>query len=404
MIRLASFGEVLKPNRRKFLLADDQDADLVGMRLYGQGPFHREHKRAEQIQKKTHYIIRSGDVIYNKLFAWKGAFGIVPPAFDGMFVSDKFPTFELDTTLVDPRYLLWYFRYPGLWEQARNGSTGSAALSKFTLNPPKFDELTIPLPPLDEQILVAAELDRLNSAASRVDHLRAAAAVRMEAVMTAVINSSISDSALALGTLGESLLAKPRNGWSPRCDNLQGGTPVLSLGAVTGFHFKASHHKLTSEPIRPAAHYWASPGDLLITRSNTQELVGHAAIYDGEPTPCIFPDLMMRIRVDPERADTRFVWYWLQSGHAREFVQRSAQGTSPTMKKINQATVMNILFPAHLTVAKQVTIRNRLDRIQSLELRLRERLSRASQVASEIVPSTISNSFMGLTTHARNVQ
>lgn len=158
---VVAFGEILTPNRRPYLLGDDEDANLVGMRLYALGPFHRELKPAGQIRKKSHFVIRQGDVIYNKLFAWKGTFGIVPPGLDGMFVSDKFPTYALDDTRVDPSYLRWYFRHPEIWEQARRLSTGSAALSKLTLNPPKFLDLTIPLPPIEEQRRVVEKLDRL---------------------------------------------------------------------------------------------------------------------------------------------------------------------------------------------------------------------------------------------------
>src|SRR5579859_4464974 len=94
----AKFGEFLRPSLRPYNLGSDEDANLVGMRLYGAGPFHRELKPAIQIAKKSHFVIRTGDVIYNKLFAWKGTFGVVPPNLDRMFVSDKFPTYELDRT------------------------------------------------------------------------------------------------------------------------------------------------------------------------------------------------------------------------------------------------------------------------------------------------------------------
>ncbi len=112
------FGSFLRPNSRPHTLAPDEDANLVGMRLYGSGPFHRELKPAMQIAKKSHFVIRRGDVIYNKLFAWKGTFGIVPGELDGMFVSDKFPTYELDRRQVDENWLKWYFRCPQVWEQA----------------------------------------------------------------------------------------------------------------------------------------------------------------------------------------------------------------------------------------------------------------------------------------------
>jgi type I restriction enzyme S subunit len=158
-----AFEEFLRPNARAYELGADEDADLVGMRLYGLGPFHRERKPGIRIRKKSHFRIRRGDVIYNKLFAWKGTFGVVPEELNGMFVSDKFPTYTLERSKVDEGYLRWYFRFPGLWDQARGMSTGSAALSKLTLNPPKFLKLTIPARPLPQQKLIAARLDALDA-------------------------------------------------------------------------------------------------------------------------------------------------------------------------------------------------------------------------------------------------
>lgn len=76
---------------------------------------------------------------------------------------------------------------------------------------------------------------------------------------------------------------------------------------MTGFEYRPSEFKRTSEPTDPDAHYWLQSGDLLMTRSNTERLVGHAAIYTGEPSPCIYPDLVMRLPVDRDVADTRFV-------------------------------------------------------------------------------------------------
>ena len=153
------FSELMRPNSRPCTLAPDQDANLVGMRWYGHGPFHRELKSAMRILKKSHFRIRSGDVIYNKLFAWRGSFGIVPPELDGMFVSDKFPTYELDRGKVNDSYLAWFFRHTDVWDQSQRMSTGSAALSKLTLNPPKFLQLEIPLPSMHEQERITRKID-----------------------------------------------------------------------------------------------------------------------------------------------------------------------------------------------------------------------------------------------------
>ena len=377
---LVPFREFLRPHTRPYELGAHEDANLVGMRLYGGGPFHRELKPALRIAKKSHFVIRSGDIIYNKLFAWKGAFGVVPPSLDGMFVSDKFPTYELDRAKVDERYLAWYFRIPELWQQAEAMSAGSAALSKLTLNPPKFLLLEIPLPPLVEQQRLAARIDEL---AAKVSEARAlhrysteAAAALSKAYLTKLLGGRG-----ATGTLSEVLEGKPRNGWSAKCDNRAEGIPVLSLAAVTGFQYRKDAFKRTTEPTSENAHYWLESGDLLITRSNTPDLVGHAAIYDGDPTPCIYPDLMMKLVVNERRAITRFVWLWLQTTTARDYVRLHAKGTSSTMKKISQPIVMSIPFPTAITLREQQQL---LEQFKTVEATLAFAKNTQAQAAAEV--------------------
>lgn len=393
--RRLPFSAFVRPNIRPYTLGPDEDANLVGMRWYGEGPFHRELKLATRIQKKTHFVIREGDVIYNKLFAWKGAFGIVPASLDGMFVSDKFPTYFLDTATVNPRFLEWYFRAPALWEQARRMSTGSAAISKLTLNPPRFLELQAPVPSPSEQQAIVDTLDALAAMTRKARTLRSQADKESMALVRACL-TQLTSGIEAAGTLADVLFEPPRNGWSARCDNMDDGTPVLTLSAVTGFHFDGTAFKRTSLPTDPDAHYWLEEGDLLMTRSNTPELVGHAAIYDGAPQPCIYPDLMMRLRVNEDRASKRFVWYWLQSPRVRQYVQRRAKGTSPTMKKISQPIAMQIPFPTHLGLQAQHAICEQLDLMQSRLTGLAPLQSEISTQLANLVPATVSRTFSSL--------
>lgn len=351
--RQFKFSEFLTPNSRPYMLGSMEDANLLGVRWYGEGPFHRELKPAIKIAKKSHFLIRAGDVIYNKLFAWKGTFGLVPQSLDGMFASDKFPTYDLNRNKVSERFLSWYFRYPPLWELAREKSTGSAAVSKLTLNPPKFLELSLSAPAdVSTQEAIA---DRLDEDARRINEIRtlkASAETELRALSVAITSKVLADIP-ADGHLGSVLIGKPRNGWSPKCDNSEDGVPVLSLSAVTGFHYKPSAIKRTSLHTDPNAHYWLVPNDLLMSRSNTPDLVGHAAIYTGNPQPCIYPDLLMRLQVDEAQALKRFIWYWLQTKQTRAFIESKAKGTSPTMKKISQTIVCAIPYPKNLSVELQ---------------------------------------------------
>ncbi len=392
--RELKFRDFLRPNLRPYLLGPTEDANLVGMRLYGGGPFHRELKSGLRIAKKSHFTIRAGDIIYNKLFAWKGAFGIVPASLDGMLVSDKFPTYDLDRSQVNESWLMWYFRYPAVWEEARLLSKGSAALSKLTLNPPKFLQLTMPVPPPSVQMEIIARLEAVALKVTEAQELRRETERESKAVFHATLDQ-ICRICPPDGELKDVLSSPPRNGWSASCDNADGGTPVLSLGAVTGFRYRRTEFKRTSLYANADGHFWLNAGDLLITRSNTPELVGHAAIYDGHPTPCIYPDLIMRLAVNQNSVNTRFVWYWLQTSIARQHIQKRAKGTSPTMKKISQSVVSSIPFPSSLSISRQFEIVKELDELQGRVDSLRTVQHESAAELDALIPSTIAMAFSG---------
>jgi type I restriction enzyme S subunit len=186
--------------------------------------------------------------------------------------------------------------------------------------------LTIPLPTLSEQRRIVERLETLSGRVEEAKTLRKRSERDARLLIKAVLGSLV-PADKDLGRLGDFLLDSPRNGWSAKCDNADDGVAVLTLGAVTGYRYDPRSHKRTSLATNPTAHYWLRAGDLLVTRSNTPELVGHAAIYDGRPHPCIYPDLMMRVTVDESRADMRFVWYWLQSPVVRRHIEVKAKGT-----------------------------------------------------------------------------
>jgi len=356
------FDAIFSRVERKVMVEDDKLYSTVGVRWYGNGAFVREHLRGADISRKKQWVIRSGDVVYNKLFAWKGSFAVAEDAVDGHLVSDKFPTYRLNSSRVDTRYIRYFFQTPGLALQALDLSKGAAAISKLTLNPPQFWDLTIPLPDLPEQQRLAALLEECDQRLAETARSAAAGFSAGKALLVSSIAAALGDVGVG-GQLGSVLLEKPRNGWSAPCDNQESGVPVLSLRAVTGFVYREREFKRTSETTDPSAHYWLQPGDLLMTRSNTPELLGHAAIYNGSPTPCIYPDLMMRLRVDPTKAETRFVHYWLRSAPVRDYIRTTGRGTSSTMKKIAQDDVMAIPFPVSLGLPDQRRIVAGLDEL-----------------------------------------
>lgn len=143
----------------------------------------------------------------------------------------------------------------------------------------------------------------------------------------------------------EDLLREPlRNGHSARATQEPDGIRTLSLTAVTQGRFIDENTKLTSASPERVADLWLESGDILIQRSNTPELVGTAAIYRGGKGWAIFPDLLIRIRVNslilPE-----YLALLLSSGRARRYFKAKAKGLAGSMPKIDQSTISDFEVP-----------------------------------------------------------
>lgn len=387
------FRDLLRPNSRPYTLGDDQDANLVGMRLYGVGPFHRELKPAMQIAKKTHFVIRAGDVIYNKLFAWKGTFGIVPPDLDGMYVSDKFPTYELNRERVDEGFLRWFFRHRDVWEQARVMSTGSAALSKLTLNPPKFLDLEIPLPPLDEQRRMAEHIDALAAKVEEARGLRSQASTEAEGVFSAVCENALTQARRLAPSCNLASLVDPDRGISygvvQTGANCPGGVPTLRAGDLRWFHVNTEGVKLV-DPIIEKGY--------LRTRLRGGELLLRIRGGVGELAVCPMSlkgsNVSREIAVIPltNAVLPPFAMYLLSARSAQEKMHGNVRGTSYVGINLKDVRQLELPVPSiqqqERILAELRSIKAKIDGMEGLQ----------AQVAAELdamLPAILDKAFKG---------
>jgi len=140
------------------------------------------------------------------------------------------------------------------------------------------------------------------------------------------------------------LSEKLRNGKSAKTAKDGNGVRVLTLSAVTDGEFTLENTKIGQFDPEKVEDLWLEPGDLLIERSNTAELVGTTRLYDGEKNFAIYPDLVIRARVTEVLLD-KYAELALQSHRSHSFLREKARGTSGSMQKINQSIIGDVLIP-----------------------------------------------------------
>lgn len=161
------------------------------------------------------------------------------------------------------------------------------------------------------------------------------------------------------------LLSEPlRNGHSAREAKGATGIRTLTLSAVTEADFGVRNTKLTVAEPGKVADLWLRPGDIFVERSNTPELVGLAALYKGEASFAVFPDLLVRVRCT-KHVMPEFIEAVLLSSRSRSYFQKAAKGIAGSMPKISQGTIEGLAVPLP-PLAEQQRIVDQLQRLQSV--------------------------------------
>ena len=140
----------------------DAQYKIAGVRGFGNGMFPREAISGSETSYKTLNCLRAGNLVMSRLKAFEGAIAIVPEELDGYYASAEFPTFEVVTAEVEPRYLNHLCSWPIFWQMLQSESKGIGA-RRERVSAQRLLKIEIPMPSVSEQRRVADKLDILMS-------------------------------------------------------------------------------------------------------------------------------------------------------------------------------------------------------------------------------------------------
>lgn len=324
-------------------------------------------------------------------------------------------------SVLSGRYVLRAFQACAVNQQFQVAASG---VTRYGLPKAAIGDAWIPLPDLPEQKTIANFLDRETG---RIDRLiirkqelierlkekRSALTSRVvtrglpaEAARAAGLPEVVRFKASGLDWLGDVPahwqvkrlkfeVSRVEQGWSPQCDNVpasEGEWGVLKAGAVNGSEFDAKENKRLPDNEIPLREFEIKTGDFLISRANTRELVGSAAVVKRVQPQLLLCDKLYRLTIIKTRLSSEFLLRFMRSKPGHYEFERDASGSSASMQNIGQESVRNLWIPIP-PLPEQVAIATYLDvetaRLDALAAKVEEAIERLQEYRLALITGAV---------------
>ena len=225
----------------------------------------------------------------------------------------------------------------------------------------------VPIPPLPEQREIAGFLDRetaqIDALVAEQERLLELLKEKRQAVISHAVTRGLNPNAplkpSGIEWLGDvpahwkvvkvkHLVQSLEQGWSPQCEGFPAEEDewgVLKVGCVNGGIFNPAENKLLPPELEADPKLGIAHGDILISRANTRELVGGAAVAKRDYPKLLLCDKLYRLRLRPERGNPDFVSLYLGCSAVRGQIELGATGASASMQNIGQSTILDLQIP-----------------------------------------------------------
>lgn len=364
---MVKLGDVLTPTERGEVVNPTNEYRLLGIRLDGKGPFLRETLMGTQTSASRLYRVQKGDFIYSRLFACRGAFGVISEELDGCYVSGEFPTFVPIPGKIDVEYLKYWFRLPSVIERVDADCSGSTPLTRNRFKEKFFLELEIPLPPLAEQQRLVKRIEELTQQINEARNLREEAVNESEALFSQYLDKIMTphDKNWKRETIKEVIISMDA-GWSPQCDDVpahEGEWGVLKTTSVQWCEFQPKHNKRLPLKLKPIPELTVKKGDVLVTRAGPRKRVAVIASVRNDEPRLTISDKLIRLRVNKNKIEPRFLELSLSSPFSQEHLVQRKTGLADAQVNISQA-ILRATPIAYPSLPEQHRIVDDLDTFQ----------------------------------------
>jgi type I restriction enzyme S subunit len=359
--------------------------------------------------------IRTGDILWNSTGTGTvgRAYLVKPLDMVQPKVVDSHVTIVRLANEVDYRFVFYWIKGPSVQqkiEEMCDGSTNQIELSRTSISATE-----IPLAPLPEQKRIADKLDtvlaRVDACRERLNHVSLILKRFRQSVLAAAMSGTLTEDwhmhqnedkkSLDLSidmkwkrVRFADILTEMRNGLSPKPSEHPPGEKILRISSVRSGRIDYIDHKFLVVEEKIANQYKLMADDLLFTRYNgSLEFVGVCAQVSSQGEGYLYPDKLIRVRLDKTRALPAYVEIVFETSKIRSVIENSVKSTSG-QKGISGGDLKSVEFMLP-SLTEQYEMVRRVEALFAFADRLEARLATARTTTERLTPALLAKAFRG---------
>lgn len=362
-------GSLLRKSKNTILINDDKTYKRVTVKLYGGGVKVRDEVLGKEIKTKRQFVLKEGQFLYSRIDARNGAFGLADKEVDNAIVSNEFPIYDVDTSLVIPEFLVLITSSKPFYDFCQSLSSGSTGRQR--IDESRFLSFEVPLPDISIQIRIVEQHKHNITTAQEAENEANELEKQIENYLFSelgiekpktiekkeglqfvrfkdlsrwgVVNSLAWKTISKYKSIKVEDICKVSSGGTPNRNNLNyyenGNIPWIKTGELNNEIIYNTEEKITNEGLKNSSAKLYGEGSLIIAMYGAT--IGKTAKLGIKATTNQACAVMFDINNNLVRTD--FLWIYLQL-HV-ELFKSMAQGSAQPNLNANIIKKFNIQLP-----------------------------------------------------------
>jgi type I restriction enzyme S subunit len=347
------------------------------------------HISREQDAAMENSRVQQGDVLLNITGASIGRVCVVPRRLCPGNVNQHVSIIRCKAD-IQPEWLSYFISTGPFQNSMLNMQAGA---TRQALTKTLIEDFRIPLPPLPEQKRMTAIL---NEQMEAVERAREATEVQLKAA------SRLAEAYITTAFTRQNAQLWEKRRLSELCNLLPSksiatdgdqAVDAVTTACLCETGFDPVGIKKARMWAKDAAQCRLAPGEVLVARSNTPELVGRAALYTGHPTGIVASDLTIRIAVKNALLPGYLAGY-LSFLFVTGYWKERAGGASGSMKKITRGQILDQKIPVPDRHVQRQVVSDLTEKLGGV-VGTKTALTKQRQLVSELPAAFLRQAFNG---------